>query len=335
MLNGEYRYRYSPFNPLLFLTFNKCFGGTVMEPESTTISAFRSKKTLLFKTNLKAFTFLLPAIIILLIFFITPMILTVFFSFTNLSLTGLNAQKLEFIGFDNFVKMFNDQRLYNSIAKTLVFVLFSAIIGQCFFGFLIAYLMKGKNAHFRRVIGICVIAAWVTPEIVAAFCWVAFLGDSGTLNSILTSFSGIKPIAFLFEYPMICVVVANIWRGTAFSMLTFQAALDDIPSEIEEAAVIDGASKWKVITHLILPILKGAITTNLMLVTLQTLGVFTLIYTMTGGGPGDRTATLPIFMYQQAFVSYQLGYGTAISLVILIIGAIFSFLYMRLLKVKV
>jgi len=73
----------------------------------------------------------------------------------------------------------------------------------------------------------------------------------------------------------------------------------------------------------------------MMLVTLQTLGVFALIYTMTGGGPGVSTATLPVFMYKQAFVSYQLGYGTAISFVLLVLGAIASLIYMKTLKVKV
>lgn len=284
--------------------------------------------------NVKSLVFLSPALVLLLIFFLTPMVLTILFSFTNLSLTGAQAKQLEFIGFQNFINMFKDVELYNSLAKTLIFVILSAVLGQCSLGFFIAFLMKGKSAAFRRIIGICVIAAWVTPEIVVAFCWVAFLGASGTLNTILTSLSEINAIAFLFEYPMLSVVIANIWRGTAFSMMAFQTALDDIPAEVEEAAIMDGASRWKVIRHITIPMVRGTVTTNLMLVTLQTLGVFTLIYTMTGGGPGNHTMTLPVFMYQKAFVSYQLGYGTAISLVILLLGAVFSILYMRLLKVK-
>ncbi|MFC6465203.1 carbohydrate ABC transporter permease [Marinilactibacillus sp. GCM10026970] len=285
--------------------------------------------------NMKTSAFLSPALIVLLIFFITPMILTIVFSFTNLALTGSQASNLEFIGFENFVRMFQDSNLYNAIALTLVFVLFSAILGQCLLGFLLAFFMKGKHPSVRRFVGISVIAAWVTPEIVVAFCWVVFLGDSGTLNNIIAYFSSIPPIAFLFEYPMVSVVVANIWRGTAFSMMAFQTALDDIPVEIEEAATIDGASRWKSVTSITIPMVKGTFTTNLMLVTLQTLGVFTLIFAMTGGGPGNRTMALPVYMYQQAFVSYQLGYGTAISLVILLIGAVFSLIYMKFLRVKI
>ena len=283
----------------------------------------------------KTLVFLSPSLIILTIFFIIPMLLTIYFSFTNLALTGAQASQLKFIGFDNFTKMFKDPTLLNSIYKTVIFVFFSAILGQCLLGFIIAFLLKGKKTWVKRFVGISVIAAWVTPEIVVAFCWVVFLGDQGTLNTIISYFSDVRPIAFLFQYPMICVVVANIWRGTAFSMMAFQTALDDIPVSIEEAATLDGATRWQTVWKITVPMLKGTFTTNLMLVTLQTLGVFTLIYTMTGGGPGTTTTTLPVYMYKQAFVSYQLGYGTAISLIILTIGAVFSLLYMKVLKVKI
>lgn len=291
--------------------------------------------------NLKTSIFLSPALIVLLIFFIVPMMLTIMFSFTNLALTGSQASQLEFVGFGNFVRMFNDSNLYSSVIRTLIFVFFSAVVGQCLMGFLIAFMMKGKSARFRRFIGITVIAAWVTPEVVVAFCWVIFLGDNGTVNNVLMfltewiPFLPEEPIAWLFQYPMISVVIANIWRGTAFSMMAFQTALDDIPIEIEEAATIDGASRWQLVQKVTIPMVKGTFVTNLLLVTLQTLGVFALIYTMTGGGPSGATMTLPVYMYQQAFVSYQLGYGTAISLVLLLIGVIFSMGYIKFLKVKI
>lgn len=284
--------------------------------------------------QLKATLFLMPSWILLLVFFIAPMLLTLFFSLTNLSLTGTAASHLQFVGFQNFINMFQDPEFRSSIYKTIIFLFFSAIVGQCFLGFLIAFLMKEKNRHFRRAVGLTVIAAWVTPEIVASFCWVAFLGDSGTVNQIL-GFLHITPVAWLFTFPMVSVIIANVWRGTAFSMMVFQAALDDIPKEIEEAAVMDGSSRWGIVTRITIPMVKGTIGTNMMLVTLQTLGVFTLIFTMTGGGPGSATMTLPVFMYKQAFVSYQLGYGTAISLILLVIGVVASLIYMRTLKMKV
>nr|WP_243646949.1 sugar ABC transporter permease [Scopulibacillus darangshiensis] len=278
--------------------------------------------------------FLLPSWILLLIFFVGPVILTFYFSFTNLSLTGTAAQGIEFVGFQNFKVMFHDPNFRISIIKTILFLLFSAIIGQQVLGFILAVLMKEKNKTFRRIIGIIVIAGWVTPEIVVAFCWVAFLSDNGTLNTLLQSV-GLKSVSWLFTFPMVSVIIANIWHGTAFSMLVYQAALDDVPKSIEEAARIDGASRLQSLIRIVLPIIKGSIVTNMVLVTLQTLGVFTLIYTMTGGGPGTATQTLPIFMYNQAFVNYQLGYGTAISLILLIIGIIASLLYIRSMKATI
>ncbi|MBO9129436.1 sugar ABC transporter permease [Bacillus sp. 165] len=278
--------------------------------------------------------FLLPAWILLLVFVVGPILLTFYFAFTNLTLTGAEAKSTQFIGFQNFLSMFQDPDFRISVLNTIVFLLLSAVIGQQVLGFILAVLMKEKNKTFRRIIGIIVIAGWVTPEIVVAFCWVAFLGDNGTLNIILQHI-GLKPVTWLYTFPMVSVVIANIWHGTAFSMLVFQAALDDVPKSVEEAAVMDGASRLQVLSKIVLPMIKGSVVTNMILVTLQTLGVFTLIYAMTGGGPGTSTQTLPIFMYNQAFVNYQLGYGTAISLILLLIGIVASLIYIRSMKVKV
>jgi len=275
--------------------------------------------------------FLLPSIVILLLFFIYPILLTFFYSFTNLALTGEAAKELKFVGLDNYTRMFQDPTVRISIWNTLVFLIGSAVIGQQVLGFLIALLMKHKNKTFRRVIGTVVLAGWVTPEIVCALCLYSFFGDEGTLNAII-SFFGISPVTWLFTVPMLTVILANIWHGTAFSMLVFQAALDDVPSEIEEAAVVDGASKLQILLRITIPYIRETITTNAMLVTLQTLGVFGLIYAMTGGGPGTKTTTLPIFMYNQAFVNYQLGYGTAISLLLLLLGIVLSLFYIRSFK---
>lgn len=275
--------------------------------------------------------FLFPSIAVMLVFFIYPILLTFFYSFTNLALTGESAKQLQFVGFDNYVRMFADPTVRISIWNTLVFLIGSAVIGQQVLGFIIALLMKRKNKTFRRLIGTIVLAGWVTPEIVCALCLYSFFGDEGTLNAIL-GVLGIPAVTWLYTVPMLTIILANIWHGTAFSMLVFQAALDDVPKEIEEAALVDGASRWKILTSIILPYIKGTITTNMMLVTLQTLGVFGLIYAMTGGGPGTATTTLPIFMYNQAFINYQLGYGTAISLLLLILGIVLSLFYIRSLK---
>lgn len=284
------------------------------------------------KSPLKKYLFLFPSALLILIFFIFPIILTVFFSFTNSRLTGPGSDSLQFIGFENYIQMFRDSEVAISILNTVIFLL-GALIGQQALGFLIAFLMKKRNKVVRRIVGSLVLIGWIMPEIIVAFCMMTFFGQDGTMDSI-AGFFGVHGVAWLYQYPMACVIVANIWHGTAFSMLMFQAALDDVPKEIEEAAVVDGASGFVVLTQIVIPHIKGAIATNTMLNTLSTLGVFGLIYTMTGGGPGTKSSTLPVFMYNEAFINYQIGYGTAISMILLIIGVILSIFYVKTMKLE-
>ncbi len=134
-------------------------------------------------------------------------------------------------------------------------------------------------------------------------------------------------------YPLLSVILASVWRGTAFSMLVYSAAISDVPPDLLEAAAVDGANSLQRLRRVTLPLMKRSIMTNLMLITLMTLSVFTLVFAMTGGGPGTKSETLPIYMYQEAFKYYQLGYGAAVALILLLIGAIFSLIYVRALKV--
>lgn len=277
--------------------------------------------------------FLAPSLLLLFIFFVGPIVMTFFFSFTNFSLTGVAAKNIEFVGFQNFRNLMSDPRFEHSFFTTLIFLGFSGIIGQQLFGFLLAFLMKNTNKTFRKIVGSIFMAGWVTPELIVAIMFVSFLHDGGTLNQLLMS-AGIEPVSWLFTFPMVSIVIANIWQGSALSMLMFQSALDNIPDSIQEAAKIDGASAWQRLWKITLPMIKNTVFTNLVIITLSTMGVFTLIYTMTGGGPSGATATLPVLMYEQAFVNYQLGYGTAISLIILAIGIVFSLVYIKLLKTE-
>lgn len=283
-----------------------------------------------FKDEAKKSVLLVPAVVLLLIFFIFPIVLTVYYSFTNLALSGENAKQLKFIGLDNYISMFRDRNVKISIINTLIFLV-GSLIGQQVLGFLIALLMKNKNRIFRRIVGPVFLAGWIMPEVVVALCCSTFFGDEGTLNTILGTLH-LPVVEWLYAAPMLTVILANVWHGTAFSMMNFQSALDSVSEDIEEAARVDGANRFQTIVKIIIPCIKSSIATNTMLNTLSTLGVFGLIYMMTGGGPGTSTLTLPIFMYRQAFVSQQLGYGTAISMLLLVIGIILSIIYTRVLR---
>jgi multiple sugar transport system permease protein len=270
-----------------------------------------------------------PALVLLGVFFAGPLVWSVYSAFTNVALTG--SASIDFVGLDNFDAMIHDAQFWNSLWLTLVFVVGSAVIGQNTLGLLIALLLRGRRQTVRAVVSGLVIAAWTVPEVVAGFCWYSFLHREGTLNAILHQL-GLSQ-NWLYTTPMLAVILANVWRGTAFSMLVYQAALNDVPPELHEAAAVDGASAWQRLRRVTLPLIRRSIVTNLMLITLQTLAAFGLIYVMTKGGPGTKSSTTPIYMYQESFQFYKLGYGTAMALVLLVIGAIFSLVYVRLIKV--
>ena len=134
--------------------------------------------------------------------------------------------------------------------------------------------------------------AWVVPEVAAALMWYAFAQSGGTLGLLL----GQPNTDFLSTHPLLIVSVANLWRHVAFSMLMFAAALSNLPPDVLEAAEIEGASAWRRLISIKLPIMRPTIVTNLLLVTISNLSTFTLIYVMTQGGPGTDTTTLAIYV---------------------------------------
>ncbi|MEV4807569.1 sugar ABC transporter permease [Nonomuraea sp. NPDC049421] len=270
-----------------------------------------------------------PALVLLALFLAGPILWSVYIAFTNETLTGSASVNSQFVGVDNFVKLFDDPNFINSFLLTFVFVIGSAVIGQNTLGLIIALLMRGRGRVTRSAVNGVVIAAWVMPEIVAAACWFSFLAEEGTLNAVL----GISQ-EWLYTAPMLAVILANVWRGTAFSMLVYSAALSEVPKDLVEAAAVDGAGPGKRLLHITLPLIRRSIMSNLMLITLQTLASFGLIYALTGGGPGTASQTTPLYMYEQAFRYFEIGYGSAIALVMLVIGALFSLIYLRLIKVE-
>ncbi|MEU0742416.1 sugar ABC transporter permease [Streptomyces sp. NPDC006134] len=275
---------------------------------------------------------LTPAVVLLLLFLAGPIAYCVYIAFTDLQLTG--QAHSSFVGLDNFRTAFTDEGFLNAVWLTLVFTVLSSLIGQNTLGLALASLMQRASKPVRTLTGGIVITAWVLPEVVAGFLLYAFFRREGTLNAVLDALH-LPRQNWLFTLPILAVSFANVWRGTAFSMLVYSAALQEIPKEITEAAEVDGAGGWRRLWHVTLPMIRRSIGTNLMLNTLQTLSVFGLIWVMTRGGPGDKSQTLPLFMYEQAFQNSMIGYGTAVALLLLLVGALFSVVYLRLLRTEV
>ena len=271
-----------------------------------------------------------PALLLLIGFLLGPILYSVYLAFTDNAIRGDGAAETSFVGFDNFIDAFTDSGFWNSVGLTLIFTVVSAVIGQNIMGMVLALLMERANRVLSFLVTSIVIGAWILPEVVAGYLLYTFFADEGSLNTIITAI-GLPPQDLLFSAPILAVAFANIWRGTAFSMLVYSAALSSVPGDVYESASLDGAGPIRRFWSVTVPILRPAIATNLMLITLQTLSVFGLIFIMTGGGPAQRSQTLPLYMYEQAFSYGQLGYGTAVALLLLMIGAVASLVYLRLL----
>jgi multiple sugar transport system permease protein len=300
--------------------------GGVPHPAGALSRTARTRRTLLRGLPV------VPSVVLMLIFLAGPIAYCVYYAFTDMRLTGASAT--HFVGFGNFTKAFGDSNFRNAVELTLMFTVLSSIVGQNVLGLFLAALMRSASRGVRTAVSTVVVISWVIPEVVAAYLLYAFFRREGELNAILDLLH-LPQQNWLFTLPIMAVSLANVWRGTAFSMLVYSAALQEIPAEITEAAEVDGAGRWQRLWHITLPMIRRSIGTNLMLNTLQTLSVFGLIFVMTRGGPGNRSETLPLYMYEQAFQDSLIGYGTAVALMLLAVGGLFSVLYLRLLRTEV
>ena len=266
---------------------------------------------------------IVPAVLLITAFFIVPILWSVYVSFTNTGLAGVTAARPQWVGLDNYLALVSDPAAHEAVARTLIYVVF-VVAGQNLVGLALALALRKRNRVIKAATTAVVVCAWVIPEIVVALLWSAFLAPDGGTLSILAGLFALPNPELLVSAPMAAIVIASIWRGAAFSLLVYSAALEDVPLETLEAAQVDGTTALQRLFYVILPTIRRMILTNLLLTTLQTLGVFGLIYALTKGGPSHQTETLPLFMYDQAFSYNLLGYGSAIALVIVLLGAVIS-----------
>jgi multiple sugar transport system permease protein len=275
-------------------------------------------------------TFLsLPSVVI--VFFLGfPVAWGIYISLTNLALTGADAVHPSFIGLTNYAELFTSSSFWLSVKASLEYLIGSGLVGQVGLGLALALLIRRLPLGFRQFLMGLIVLSWVIPEIVTAFIWSSYLQTPGGLFDVVVGLFGIVPQSWLYRYPMTFLILANIWRGTAFSLLVFGAAIEAIPKELFDAAQIDGANGVSILGRIILPLIRNSMATALVLITLWTLSDFTLIYVLTAGGPGYATDVLPVFIYQNSFTYYELGYGTALSVVLLLIASGLSLLYLRL-----
>ena len=271
-----------------------------------------------------------PALILLL-FLVVAVGWALHASFTDISLVGRAARLPEFVGLRNYARIFRDLSFLNSLKISFIFTIGSALIGQALLGLSLAVLLKQKGIKFKTTVAAAVILCWIIPDMVAVYVWGAFTAYGGMLNTILGIF-GLPAIRWLGKMPLETVIIANIWRGTAFSMILFSSALETVSPTLYEAADVDGASSWQKFKSITLPLITPVILVDLILITMWTFGHFSLVYGLTGGGPGRLTEVLPVFIYNQSFRHYEIGYGAALSFIMFIIVGSVSLIYFRLLQ---
>jgi len=279
--------------------------------------------------------FLTPGALLVGVFVIIPFFWVIFVSFTNRTLLGRTAVNPDFVGLANYLALFDPTSFFVrgqfgfSLILTIQFVIFSALLGQALLGLLLAWLSQSIPPALKSATQTAVIAAWILPEVVIGFAWFAFLDyDNGTLNMILRGL-GLPGADWLLEHPFWVIVVFNTWRGAAFSMMLFTSALASIPPSYFEAANVAGASSWQKFRDIALPLIRGHVVTDLILITMWTFNVFTP-FLLTNGGPSYRTELLSIYTYRIAFRDFEFGKGAAVGVVIMLINLAFALVYLRL-----
>lgn len=281
-----------------------------------------------------AFLWILPAVVVLLVFRLYPMLETIRIAFTD---TNLLDPDYAYVGFETFAIVLGSPEFWAMLRITSVFV-FACVALQLGLGLVLALAIhRGVQRGLRGTIftRVTVLAAWIIPGVIIGIIWKMLLVGAryGIVNHYLSAL-GFGAIPFLAAPTpaLTSIIIANTWRGTAFSMIMQYAGLQRIPPELYEASEIDGAGPLGKFRHVTLPLLKPVVLVNLVLITVYTFNVFDMIVPLTGGGPGRSTEVIALYMYKTGFEFFQLGRAAAIALVMLVINVLMAVVYSRLLS---
>lgn len=305
--------------------------------------------------------FLYPAITVLLALSIFPLLWSLGISFTNFQRGGQGAQVTQgtetvsstgFLGLgfdittDNYARMLGDQRLHSTIRNTLFYV-FAGVIIQYFFGFGLALLLN-QDFFGRNLVRVIFLMPMMMTPVAAAYTG-RMMFDSTisplaqlqrTLTSMLQSIGGVLPGGFLDDVVIripwltsdviapITVVLIDSWQWIPFMTLLLLAGMQTIPDEIYEAARVDGAGPWRILRSITFPILLPISATVILIRGLEIFKIIDVIMVTTGGGPGNATESLTMYIFRTALTFGNYGYASAISFVLLATVIIFATLFL-------
>jgi raffinose/stachyose/melibiose transport system permease protein len=263
---------------------------------------------------------LLPALLIFLVFAIIPIFWSGYYGFFDWK--GLGAAK--FIGFNNYEMMLQDPVFWRALKNNLILVA-SAIIGQVPIALLLALLLL-KNSWFNRILRSAVFLPMVLSTVVVGLIWgYIYHPQIGLLNQVLELLGLDSWTRAWLSDPKINMFAVSIpinWANVGPYLIIFIAALQNISSEIDDAAKIDGAIGWRKLFYITLPIIWGTVVVTMVLCISGSLKAFDHVIVMTGGGPAQSTELLATYMYNNSFTVYRYGYGSAVSTMIILISAL-------------
>ncbi|WP_257347433.1 carbohydrate ABC transporter permease [Pseudalkalibacillus decolorationis] len=283
------------------------------------------------RNALTPYMFLLPGCAILGAFIFYPLLQAIWLSFTDYNM----ITQPEFIGTENYNELFKDDLFWKTLIQTIIYligVVPALIILPIFLAILVNQKIKGIG-FFRSAYYIPVVTSWV----VVGITWEWVYAEKGVLNYLLEVIGIINgPVHWLTseQTALFSVMAVTIWKGLGYYMVIYLAGLQSIPSNLYEAAEIDGASKWQQTIRITIPMLMPSIIIVTVMSSIAAMKVFEEIYIMTGGGPLNSSKTLVFYIYQEAFESLNMGYASAAGVVLFIITLVFSILNLKLMGKK-
>ncbi len=278
-----------------------------------------------------AWAFLAPVVIYLVAFYAYPLYRNLDLSLRRYTVRSFVQGGAPFSGLENYRKVLDDPSFGPALTHTVVFTLVSLVF-QFSIGMALAVFF---TQHFKlsATLRALFLVPWLLPLIVSASTWSWMLNsDAGIVNAAL-GVLGIDPVNWLTspDWSLVSVTIANIWIGIPFNLVVLYSGLQAIPSDIYEAAAIDGASGWRTFWRVTFPLLRPVSAITLLLGLIYTLKVFDIIWIMTRGGPADASTTFATWSYRLSFGSLlpQFGPGAAVGNLLIVMALIFGLLYIR------
>lgn len=274
------------------------------------------------------YLFIFPTYLFYIVFMVFPLLATVYFSFTKYNVINPAA----WVGVKNYVQMLRDTKLPTISGNTIKYTLFTTVLKTILS--LILAIMLNSKALFQAVRNVSR-AAIFFPYIVAmsyvALIWsFMFSKDLGVVNYLLNR-AGAASIPWFTDMilALYMLVILDVWKNSGYGMLVFLAGLQGISKDYYEAAEIDGASGWKLTRYITLPLLRPMTVMMVILNTIHGLQAFDSMSVITEGGPGISTKSILLYIYEKGFQSYNMGYASALSLILILVILIVSLIQLR------